>query len=1259
MHRVVLGVLALATGCTPPADAPADVLALADGPDVTGSIDAIVEDLQRRATWVPDAPGVDGGAWVHVAGGTRAVFADRVVLMDAARDTWQVDFELTGFGRTGALEPTPILQTSASGHRVTVDRGAVVEWFDDLGTTLEHGLELSREPGGAGPVVVQLAVAGDLVPRGSGERVELVDHDGQVRVVLDTLRAWDVDGDPVPAHMQTDCDALGGCVARYVLDDRHADWPISVDPVLHSLLANGSFAGSPGYAGYDVDVSNDRAIVSVPGDPSSEYEFGWVYLLERNVGGADAWGVELAVQTANLVSFGHSVAIDGDVAVIGAPAASVVHVYEHSGSAWNSTPEVLSMPGERFGASVDVSGEHLVVGAPNYSGTQAASGRVYAFERGAVDWGSQQSAVAPVPEGLEQHFGSTVALDDRTLLVGIPGPANMVGRAVLFQRDDSGVYGFEWELPVLADPGEGVPVAGVAVGGRFAAFSDPVDSLELYGDAVRILDLDTLPNPTIYDLIAPPNALDFGARIATDGRTLAVAAREDSTAGGPQARVWLYEETGSGWGIVADFEVPTSGGWVPDVAIDDGLLVIGEPGMGVNGRVSVYRQEGGWVQSTFSPSDGVNATLGGSRAGAAVAVSGDRVAIGLPDDGVVASSAGRVILLDRVEGVAPGWSSTGTLLADPFAGPDQRFGAALSMHGEWVAVGAPGVGGSVLPANGAAHLFQGTSPVFSLTGSLSQAGSAVAVGPDVFVVGMPGADQVEIVRPVAGGWSSVNTLTGSGGFGQALDIDGHWLIVGSPSADWPFQNAGAVTAFDLAGSDGTFVNQAFGDGVDLRLGASVAVTGDVVFAGLPGPVGSTTVGEVHRYALDASGLTYQDDLVLVAPTAGDRWGFSLDASGDRLLVGSRGDRVAIHERNSGGADAWGQGAYEPVPTNLSAGEDFGYDVAIDGRTAAIGSPERGPAAKLRHGPAGPQRQLSVPPLPGLAGLGGSVPVPGVRRRRGQRVLRGGRHPRHHASEPAAHRHRRRLCDLRGQRVVHRERADAARQRRRPRRRRPDGHPGVGGHLGGLCRRQALGLLRVHPSDRLLGRRHLPVPGPRRGLVHRRHRTDHRPGGERPPGGRRRHLRQPASRRPGRGSGERSPAQRLRRRRGRDPDGRLDRDCREGLARLLRRRRLRLPAGPRSRRHGRVPLRGDRRRAHVQRGRRDPDHRRADDRDDRHRADDGALGLPAVVPGRRRRWVRRQRSRVPVLRSSARSRRDARRLRRPGRVDLPGCRRGPG
>ncbi len=104
------------------------------------------------------------------------------------------------------------------------------------------------------------------------------------------------------------------------------------------------------------------------------------------------------------------------------------------------------------------------------------------------------------------------------------------------------------------------------------------------------------------------------------------------------------------------------------------------------------------------------------------------------------------------------------------------------------------------------------------------------------------------------------------------------------------------------------------------------------------------------FALPPSGLTHATSLLETQLTAsdaaaGDGFGFAVSLSGKTVVVGAPFDDDAgsgsggayVFERDEGGSDNWGQ-VKKLVAPDAVPGDWFGYAVAIDGSTAAVGAP---------------------------------------------------------------------------------------------------------------------------------------------------------------------------------------------------------------------------------------------------------------------------------------------------------------------------------
>lgn len=142
-------------------------------------------------------------------------------------------------------------------------------------------------------------------------------------------------------------------------------------------------------------------------------------------------------------AFGMSVAISGNVAIVGAPFENVegaVFIYEKMGSSWVEKQKIVdtddAITFDNFGACVSVSGDYAVVGAPNDDGE--IYGAVYVLEKnGSGTWSIVQKISNPSPlDSGPIDFGRSVAIDGNYLIVG------SLFSAYLYERNANG----EWIL---------------------------------------------------------------------------------------------------------------------------------------------------------------------------------------------------------------------------------------------------------------------------------------------------------------------------------------------------------------------------------------------------------------------------------------------------------------------------------------------------------------------------------------------------------------------------------------------------------------------------------------------------------------------------------------------------------------------------------------------------------------------------------------------------------------------------------------------
>jgi hypothetical protein len=132
--------------------------------------------------------------------------------------------------------------------------------------------------------------------------------------------------------------------------------------------------------------------------------------------------------------FGHSVAVDGDTAVIGATNAAYVYVRKF-GQWWRQQRLVEPIPSQMgiFGGAV-ISGNTIFVtgGLPTQHST------VYVFKRERGVWTPRQVLLPSVPDN-STSFGNAMAMNGTTAVIGAPGQG-VGGAAYVFTANKNGVW---------------------------------------------------------------------------------------------------------------------------------------------------------------------------------------------------------------------------------------------------------------------------------------------------------------------------------------------------------------------------------------------------------------------------------------------------------------------------------------------------------------------------------------------------------------------------------------------------------------------------------------------------------------------------------------------------------------------------------------------------------------------------------------------------------------------------------------------------
>ena len=311
----------------------------------------------------------------------------------------------------------------------------------------------------------------------------------------------------------------------------------------------------------------------------------------------------------------------------------------------------------------------------------------------------------------------------------------------------------------------------------------------------------------------------FGAALSVSGDRLVVGAPYDKGVGTHHGSAYVFERytaAREGWEEVTKLrasEASLAELFGSSVAIDGDTIAVGaliDDDAAQGGEaVYVYEQQlnslKSWNQvARLTPTDEEQALFG-----AAIALDGDLLAVGAPEDGAAVLAGGAVYLFVREQGA---WRPAAKLVA-PDAGQYDNFGFSLALDGHRLAVGAPNDDAGNL---GSVYLFEGDPtartwrPAAKLlprsTETFENFGWSVALDGDLVAVGSPRIDpngtatgsayiferkDTWIQRAHLQPMSSLATRN----FGSSIALHGDMVLVGDPSDAEQALGAGAAHVY--------------------------------------------------------------------------------------------------------------------------------------------------------------------------------------------------------------------------------------------------------------------------------------------------------------------------------------------------------------------------------------------------------------------------------------------------------------------------------
>ncbi len=722
-----------------------------------------------------------------------------------------------------------------------------------------------------------------------------------------------------------------------------------------------------------ISVDGDRALIGAPGGEEA-------YMVERDPVSGN-WSLSARLTADDGVSgdiFGISVALKGDVAVIGAQfdddngdASGSAYVFAFDGASWTQTQKIAPSDGaadDWFGASLGMTNSWLAVGATADDDNGTDAGSVYIYERDAGSWSFSQKLLALGGSSFDE-FGYSIALTDDVMLIGTRlDDDNGIDSGSVRVFDRSGSTWSESSTLLSADGAAGDQF-GVSISldnGRALIGARSDDEVGPDSGAAFIFESSGLSWSQIEKLVPADGATSdqFGHSVYLAGDRAIVGAYLDDDSGGDSGSAYVFDFDGTTWAestrlSSGDAQALDWFGYAVALCGDSALLGahLDDDNGSESGSIYVFEFSGiSWGEAAkLTPAS----SAAQDRFGYSVSLASDRALIGAFGDDDHGIDSGAAYVFD-FDGTA--WNETAKLTGG-VGTAGHKFGYSVSLSGDRGLVGAYSDDENGI-RSGSAYVFDFDGTVWSQSAKLipddgaafDEFGQSVSLSADRALVGAHGNDDRGSASGAAyvfdfdgSAWSeTVKLIAGDGAagdqFGYSVSLVGDRALIGAFRDDDQGIDSGSAYVFDFDGTTWTeTVKLTSGDGApDDQLGFSVSLASDRVLVGsrLDDDNGSSS-GSAYVFDFDGTSWNETTKLLPADGAASDLFGISVSLSGDRALVGAIGNDDIGADSGSAYVFAvdgsnWSETA-KLMAVDGVTGDQLGYSVSLAGDRVLVGA----------------------------------------------------------------------------------------------------------------------------------------------------------------------------------------------------------------------------------------------------------------------------------------------------------------------------------
>jgi len=681
-------------------------------------------------------------------------------------------------------------------------------------------------------------------------------------------------------------------------------------------------------------------------------------------------------------SFGNSVALDGDYAIVGAPYedaggenGGAVYIYHRTdANTWDAGTKITAADitsNDNFGFSVALSGDYAIVGSPYEDTGGNAAGAAYIFHRTDANTWDAGTKITAADAEADDYFGYSVSISGDYAIVSAhleDTGGSGSGAAYIFRRTDTNTWDTGTKI-TASDPeagdyfGYSVSISGdYAVVGAYGEDAGGSNAGAAY--IFRRTDTNTWDTGTKVTASDAEGGDRFGSSVSISGDYAVIGAYLENSGGTGAGAAYIYHRTDTNtWDagvkiVASDAQVNDWFGFSVSLAGDDAIVgsYLEDTGGGSAGAAYVYHRTdtNTWDTGAKIISSGA---ASGDYFGRAVSLSGDYAVIGATGVDTLGSGAGAAYVYQYDPPIA------GKLLSpDPDTG--DYFGRSVSLSGDYAIVGADHeeTGGSVA---GAAYIFhrtgantwdEGTKIVAADAEADDLFGFSVSLSGDYAIVGASTEDAggtsagaaYIFYRTDTNAWDAGTKIVAPDAeagdyFGRSVSLSGDYAIVGAHYESAEGTEAGAAYIFHRTDTNtwdaGTKIVASDASSYD-NFGVSVSLSGDYALVGASGAGTGGAAYIFHRTDTN----TWDTGTTITASDAEtyDYFGYATIIAGDYAIVGAYGE-------DTGGADAGAAYIFHRTDTNTwdtgtkimasdaEAGDCFGISVSLSGDYVMVGA----------------------------------------------------------------------------------------------------------------------------------------------------------------------------------------------------------------------------------------------------------------------------------------------------------------------------------